>query len=260
MNEPHHDGRGGPQDADDIDVIAQWIREHPEVWADASTPTPASFVDGVVADIVSGSRMARVQANTRRRQRKLVAGGVLSALVVAGGAVGVAAIVRSGQPTQPSAGIACFDSVGDDADVIVVEPTDNPVAACSDLWATGRFAEPTDAADVVPALVACISESGVISVYPGDDRTCAQAGLVDAEPMLDPQNQAIVALQQRITDDVNLAPCATVDDVAAIVQRLVDESGLAGWEVEIRSDSVGASCAKAAIDVTTRVVQVVKFP
>lgn len=257
MNERQYDGR---DDSDDVDVVAHWIREHPEVWADAISPLSTDCVDAVVAEIVSGSRSARLQASAKRRQRKVVAGGALSALLVAGGAVGVAAIVRSGQPTQPSAGVACRDGVDVDANVIVIEPTEDPIGGCGELWATGRFDEPGGAQAVVPALVACVSESGVISVFPGDDTTCARLGLVDAEPELDATNQAIVALQERIAEDVNLAPCGAAEDVAVIAQRLVDESGLTGWVVETRPDSVGAPCAKAAVDATTRVVQIVKFP
>ncbi len=257
MNEGQHDGRDEP---DDVDVVAQWIRAHPEVWVDASSPLTTDFVDAVVADIVSGSRAARLRASIELRRRKLAAGGALSVLLVAGGAVGVAAIVRSGQPTQPSAGIACRDGVGVDADVIVIEPTKDPIGQCGELWATGRFAQPGGAKPVVPALIACVSESGVISVFPGVDTTCALLGLVDAEAGLDTQNRAIVELQERIAETINLKACGTAENVAAIAQRLVDESGLAGWIVEIRPDSVSAPCAKAAVDATARAVQIVKFP
>ena len=242
------------------DVIAEWIREHPEVWADASAPLQPEFVDGVVADIVSGARMARLQRGETRRRRKLVATGVLSTLIVAGGAVGVAAIVRSGQPTQPTAGVACRDDVGVEANVIVIEPTDDPVGGCGALWAAGRFDGASVAVGVVPPLVACISHAGVIEVYPGDVGTCAGLGLADADPVLSDANRLIVSLQDRVVDEINAQPCASARVVASIAQRLVAESGLAGWRVEIRPDSVSALCAKAAVDATTQVVQVVKFP
>ncbi|HEY6615276.1 MAG TPA: hypothetical protein VIZ32_12185 [Vicinamibacterales bacterium] len=253
MSTPHDNG-------DDDDVIAEWILEHPEVWADASAPLPSAFVDGVVADIVSGARTARLQRRETRRRRKLVATGVLSTLIVAGGAVGVAALVRSGQPTQPTAGVACRDGAGVDADVIVIEPTDDPVGGCGALWAAGRFDGASVAVGAAPSLVACISDAGVIEVYPGEVGTCSGLGLADAELVLDDENQLIVSLQDRVVDEINAQPCASARVVESIAQRLVTESELAGWRVEIRPDSVSAPCAKAAIDATTQVVQVVKFP
>lgn len=180
--------------------------------------------------------------------------------MVAGGAVGVAAIVRSGQPTQPTAGVACRETPGVDADVIVIEPTDDPIGGCEALWAAGRFDETPLAAGGVPLLVACISDAGVIEVFPGEAGTCASLGLADADPVLDDENRLIVSLQDRVVDEINAQPCASARVVASIAQRLVAESGLAGWRVEIRPDSVSALCAKAAVDATTQVVQVVKFP
>lgn len=246
-------------DAYDDDVIATWIRAHPEVWAEASEPMSSAFVDEVVGDIMSGARLARLQQRAARRRRKFVASGVLSTLVLAGGTVGVVALVRSGQPTQPAAGVACRGA-GVDADVIVIEPTDDPVGGCGALWAAGRFDEAPLASDGVPPLVACISDVGVIEVYPGDAGTCESLGFADADPVLDDENQAIVALQERIVEEINAQPCASTPTVESIAQRLVSESGLAGWRVEIRSDSISAPCAKAVVDATTSIVQIVKFP
>lgn len=248
-----------PDEVTDDDVIAEWIREHPEVWAEASDPMSPAFVEGVIVDIVSGARMARLNERETRRHRNLVAGFV-AALVVAGGAVGVAALVRSGQPTQPTAGVACREAPGVDADVIVIEPTDDPVGGCEAVWAAGRFSETPLSGGEAPALMACISDAGVIEVYPGDAETCTRLGLSNADPALDVENQAIVALQERLANEINLQPCVTAEDAAAIGLRIVEESGLAGWTVEIRTDSAGASCAKAAVDTTRQVVEVVKFP
>lgn len=246
-------------DVYDDDFLAVWIRQHPEVWDEASEPISSEFIDRMVADIVSGARLERLQQRETRRRLKLVAFGVLSTLLVAGGAVGVAALVRSGQPTQPAAGVACRGA-GVDADVVVIEPTDDPVGACGALWAAGRFDEAPLAGDGVPPLVACISDAGVIEVRPGDAGTCAGLGFADADPVLDDENQAIVSLQDRVVEEVNAQPCASALVVESIAQRLVAESGLAGWRVEIRSDSISAQCVKAVVDSTTSVVLIVKFP
>lgn len=243
----------------DDDVIAGWIREHPEVWGEASDPMSPAFVEGVIVDIVSGARMARLDGRETRRHRKLVAGFVAT-LIVAGGAVGVAALVRSGQPTQPTAGVACLEAPGVDADVIVIEPTDDPVAGCEAVWSAGRFDRTPLPGGEVPPLVACISDAGVIEVYPGDAETCTGLGLTNADSGLDAENQAIVALQERVVNDINARPCASAQAVEELAQRIVDESPISGWRVEVRPDSIDATCAKAAVIIPTQVVQVVKFP
>ncbi len=235
----------------DADPISTWILQHPETWDDAMTPLDERQIDAIVD---------RITVRATRRRRKVFATAVLSTLVVAGGAVGVAALVRSGQPTQPTAGIACREAPGVDADVIVIEPTDDPVGGCEAVWAAGRFDEARLADGEVPLLVACVSDAGVIEVYPGDAETCTGLGLADAGPALDEENQAIVALQERLVNEINLQPCVMAEDAASIGLRIVEESGLAGWTVEIRTDSTGAPCAKAAVDTTRRVVEVVKFP
>lgn len=236
----------------DADPISMWILRHPETWDDAVTPLDDGQIDAIVD---------RVTVRVTRRRRKFVATAVLSTLVVAGGAVGVAALVRSGQATQPTAGVACREAPGVDADVIVIEPTDDPVGGCEALWAAGRFDEtPLAPAGNVPVLVTCISDAGVIVVFPGSAGTCASVGFADADPALDEENQAIVALQDRIVDEINARPCASAQAVEAIAQRIVDESLVTGWKVEVRPDSIDAPCAKAAVIASTQVVQVVKFP
>jgi len=235
----------------DADPISTWILQHPETWDDAMTPLDERQIDAIVD---------RVTVRATPRRRKFVATAVLSTLVVAGGAVGVAALVRSGQPTQPIAGVACREAPGVDAVVIVIEPTDDPVGGCRPLWAAGRFDENAEEVGVVPPLVACISDGGVIEVYPGDVGMCASLGFADADPALDDENRAIVAFQERIVEEINAQPCASAAAVESIAQRIVDESLVPGWKVEIRADSLDAPCAKAAVVATAQVVQVVKFP
>lgn len=235
----------------DEDPISTWILQHPETWDDAMSPLDERQVDAIVD---------RITVRATRRRRKVVATAVLSTLVFAGGAVGVAALVRSGQPTQPTAGVACREAPGVDADVIVIEPTDDPVEGCRSLWAAGRFDEAAGGVGVVPPLVACISDAGVIEVYPGDAETCTGLGLANADSGLDVENQAIVALQERLVNDINARPCASAQAVEEIARRIVDESLISGWKVEVRPDSIDATCAKAAVVATAQVVQVVKFP
>lgn len=242
------------------DEVSSWIRQHPDVWADAVDAPSASEIDELVGQVVSGARDRRRAEEAGRRRRQFVATGALTIIVVTGSAVGVAALIGSGQPSRPSEGIACRSAADTRADAIVVEAGSDPLARCRTLWTDGKLTEPGQALGEIPSLVACLGASGVIEVYPGDSSVCAQLGLIVADAVLTPENQAMLALQGRIVDEVNDQPCFAAIKVAAIAQLIVDESNLEGWTVSVRPDSEDASCAKAAVDVPTRTISIVKFP
>ncbi len=242
------------------DEVSSWIREHPEVWADALESPSTAEIDELVGQVVSGARDRRRADETGRRRRRLVATVALTIIVVTGGAVGVAALIRSGQPSRPSEGIACRSAADPRADAIVVEAGSDPVGRCRTLWTDGELTQPGQAVGEVPPLVACVGASGVIEVYPGGSSMCGQLGLVVADPSLTPENQAMVALQDRIVELINDQPCVAATKAAAIAQEIVNESELNGWTVSVRPDSENASCAKAALDVPTKTISVVKFP
>lgn len=249
-----------PGNEGDRYTVAQWIEDLPELWGEGANPLSPAFVDEVVADIVSGSRIARHRQRDSRRRRRVLATGLLATMVVAGGAVGVAALVRLGQPTQPGAGIACRAGSGADADVIVMEPTNDALGGCRELWREGRFGETVGSIDGIPALVACISTTGVVEVYPGSTETCRSLGLIDADPTLDPPNLTLVALQDRVAEKINGGPCISAGEANALARRIIDEMTMVDWSVETRRDSVAAACAKATVDVTSRIIQIIKFP
>jgi hypothetical protein len=179
--------------------------------------------------------------------------------LVTGGAVGVAALLRSGQPSRANEGIACRASADVRADAIVIDFQQDAVAGCAALWSQGRFAAP-GAQPEIPELTACIAAPGDIEVFPGDQSVCERLGLTAADSTLDPENAAIVALNDRLVSEVNLADCAPTSHVQDAVTRIVAESGLKGWTVTIRPDSNTASCAKVAIDAPSRTITIVKFP
>lgn len=239
------------------DELAAWIRDHPSVWAAA----PASEVDEadierLVHKIASGQREAnRVESMTRRRRRTAV-GGVLSVVLIAGGAVGVAAIVRS-QPSEPAAGIVCRAAAEPDADAFVIAAGADPIVGCTEVWETGSLVSGTRTA---PPLTACISLPGAIEVYPGDTEVCASLGFPLADPTLSLDNQAVIALNDRLVDEINLAECATADQVFESAQQILDDSALDGWSVTIRADAADAACAKAAVDPSARLITITKYP
>lgn len=243
----------------DVDPISSWIFQHPEVWDDAVTPLDDDRIDALV-DRVIGRAQAQQRRYGGQRRRKVIAVGAVTGMLVVAGAVGAAALLR-GQPSQPIAGIACQDGIGDDAVVVAIDPTDDPIGGCEAAWRAGRFNEDRDQPTEPPKFIACIGSGGAVQVHPLDFGTCEELGLAAADPALDDDNRSVVELNDRIVAEVNSSmPCLSATDAGAIAERVLDDSGLRGWRVEIRTDSAVASCAKAAVVFDRKVIEVIKFP
>jgi hypothetical protein len=243
-----------PNEIDDL--VDAWIRDHPEIW-DAAYPKPTGAdIDGDVDRVVARARSIADAPNARRRRRRSIGAVVVGTFVIVGGSVGVAALLRSGQPSQPAQGISCRASEDTRADAIVIPPSVDPIAACAEQWAAGSLG-PTQE---VPPLTVCIATTGVVEVYPGDTQVCGRLGLATADPELTPDNLAVLSLNDLLVEEVNLADCAPAVDVQLAAQRIVDDLGLDGWTVKIRDDSQDADCAKVALDQPTKTITVIKFP
>lgn len=236
-----------------------FILGHPEVWGDASAPIAAERIDAVVADIVSGRRVLRVPP-ARTRRRRLFTGGAIGLVVLAGGVAGVTAVLRLAQPSRPEQPAGCYESIEPGASVAALPLGVDPIIACRDAWISGPFSASTTGESGAPSLVACISELGAVSVYPGDESTCGVLGLVAADPVPDDYTAAVSRLQRRVVDEINLPPCTTAAATAERARTILAESDLSGWTVEIRLDSLDASCAKGVVIAEQRVLRILRFP
>lgn len=239
--------------------VAEWIRQHPEVWdvSDEARLTD-DRIERIVDSVVAETRSAGVRRRGSRR-RRLVIGGTCALAAVAGGAVGVAALIRSDQPTNPEAGTLCLARPQLETDAIVIPAGEDPITGCRRLWEAGRFKN-TDVVGI-PTLTACIGPTGgAFWVFPGEESVCADLGLVIADPVLSPENIQIVALQDALATEVNLRePCLSGPQATEAAQRLVADSGLADWQVVVDPDAEFAPCVKAGLDGATRTVTIHSF-
>ena len=238
------------------DLVDVWIHDRPDAWAAAFPEPTEAELDADVDRVVVRARSLADALNPRRRRRRSIGAVVVGTIVIVGGSVGVAALIRSGQPIQPAQGIACRAAEDPRSDAIVIPANADPIAACAEQWANGTLGPTSD----VPPLTVCIAVTGVVEVYPGDSEVCGRIGLVNADAELTPDNLAVLALNDRLVNEVNAAACAAAVDVLASAKRIVDESGLDGWTIAIRGDSRDADCAKVALDQPTKTITVIKFP
>jgi len=240
--------------------LSVWIRRHPEVWhyaeLQSSDAADDGNVDAIIESVIAGGK-PRVLRPGRRRRR--IVGGACVVAVIVGGAVGAAALIRSGQPSAPEAGVVCRAEARVDASAIVLEPGQDPIEGCRALWADGRF-ESSVHSDDVPDLASCVDPHGPINVFPGPETVCQELGMQPADADLTPANEAVVALQDRLAQEINLAECRPVSDVAAAATGFVSEAGLEGWQVVVTAGDEAGLCGKAAVESTTQTVSIFNQP
>ena len=224
--------------------LGAWIRSHPEVWPRGDvTPMTDERMDELVDGILARESRDEV-ARRRRRRRRAAAAGVGVAILVTSGVA--AAVVRGGQPSSPDQGSLCRMEVDLMASAILLPPGVDPIDGCEQLWAEGEFVE-LGGPMGVPPLTACIGPNGVVEVFPGET-ACDELGLAVADAELSPENVAIVELNERLVQEINMVDCVPVEQTAATAQRMLDESPLEGWEVVILPEAQGSECGAAGID------------
>ncbi len=235
--------------------LARWLRQTLFFDVDDEGSRDDAAAQRLLAEVYRRSD-ARDQARRRRRRRLL--GGAIVAGVMVSGSAAAALLWRNGQPTRPDLSVLCHASADLSSDAIAISPGADPVQDCGRLWASGQLpvgGQP----DRVPPLVACVGPRGGIEVFPGPVDVCAQLGLEGADPTLSPDNAAIVALQERLVDEINLTDCRPVPEVVAAVEAALAESALAGWTVTVAPGAESAACGKVAVDTANRTVVVNEF-
>ena len=156
----------------------------------------------------------------------------------------------------PETGVLCRATARLDADAIGIAPGSDPIASCAQRWADGLLGDP---GQPVPPLTACVSNNGSIDVFPGDATVCETLGLIAADDELTPDNAAIVALQDRLVNEINGVDCQPVQAAAAAAQEILAQSGFDGWKVAIAADAQAGTCGKAGVDSAARTVTIIEF-
>lgn len=210
-----------------------------------STRPPAALLEAIRRRDAEERRRRRL---IRRRARW---GGIAGVALVATGGVAAASLFRE-QPRAPEGGVACRGTVNPTGGVVIAIGTVvDPIEGCRDVWESGRFG----LVDSIPPLTACIGLHGLIEVFPAEQGVCEELGLAVADSELSPENAAIVALQDRLVEEINALDCQPVPDVLVAAKRIVADAGFDDWNVII-SPGVpeDGPCGKVGVDSSTRTV------
>jgi hypothetical protein len=159
----------------------------------------------------------------RRRFRPWVITTIVTGAVVTTAAFAVLHQQRASNPVA----IVCHREANLQGDRTEVAPAADPVAACSVPWIDGTWSTSGP-----PRLAACVTGNGVATVFPGDSNVCAQLGLAQLEPGGSDEQQAIVALQQRLAEAFS-ATCFHQDESLVQATAILNASHLVGWTVQL---------------------------
>ena len=236
------------------DALYEWLRATPDAWPLTETDAlPADQLDRMVTQIVSGSRVNDRTARGRRRRR--IVAGTIGLFVVSGGAVAATNLIRDGQPRRPEAGITCYAEPQLGVSAVVIAGGQDPIDGCRQQWATGAFADTSDASSV-PDLVACVDPDGPIDVFPGDVTTCDRLHLQSADLVLDAESGAVVELQDGLSN-YYLEGCHSPAETETFAEQKVDSLHLAGWQVVVVEDASEMPCAATAVDSQAKTVTII---
>ncbi len=237
---------------DPLDHLATWLSHHHDDARDAhGAPLDDAMSDEEMAALTEQviQRGHAARGLRRRRKRRIIAAVAAAATLAVGGAVAALVLTRD-QPTNPQAGITCRPSATNDPTGIVIGPASDPVGACRRLWDQGRF-EAFGISDQPEALVACISPTGTIDVYPGDPETCQRLSLTPASPQPSPGVDTLLELQERLIADINQIDCLNSTQAAHQARQILDDLDLDDWDITVTPDATNAPCVKAGFEAET---------
>jgi hypothetical protein len=159
----------------------------------------------------------------RRRPPVWVIGGAVVAVTVS---LAAFVFLRRESPSNPLQ-LVCYPTAEEQPRAQFAMPmTDDPVGACAELWTKGPIA--TD--ERPPELTACILETGIIAVIPGDSQVCARLGLANWVGDFTPSETDLLEFQDALVARF-LDRCVTDDDVESEVRALMAEYGVASWRL-----------------------------
>lgn len=175
--------------------------------------------------------------------------------------LGAAAWVVFGPVTDP-VGTACYAAASLDADRVAAPSGAADVTVCVPFWVDGLLVNPeVGPAGSVPPLVACLSDSGGLAVFPRTEpNVCGRLGLASPDPGSLPDAEAVRALGDRLAAHFLEAGCQPLDAAAVDVRRILDEAGFADWTVEPGTPTPDRPCASFSLDSATETIHLVPMP
>ena len=171
--------------------------------------------------------MHEVTRSRRSMRRRLVVALAALGVVLTASGFGAYALTRD-EPTHFDS-IGCFEKadLGANAAIVGVDGR-SPTEICAEVWATGGFGP----GRAVPALQACVLETGAVGVFPGSGaEVCNRLGIAALGPGYEAKAARFAALRDDIV--AGLQRCVGEEGARAVVRGELNAHGFAGWRFEL---------------------------
>lgn len=210
------------------------------------------------ADSIEGQRVLAAalsqETSPQRRKRWLR---IVAVAVVSFGLI--AAVTIRYLPVEQTYELGCFESVDLEANRLVSNVDGQPGPEdCAEWWLNGELTSRQVPSGEVPPLLACVTEAGVMWVFPSDDpTTCEQLGLAVPESV--PASSPDSVIRAALGDRYSWEACVPPAEAAAEIGQLLVELGFPDWSVGYDEAAEG-ECTTLAFDPLGKVVSVVPVP
>ena len=153
--------------------------------------------------------------------------------------------------------VVCYAATSLDGDRVGVAASSTPsVEVCVEPWADGQLTNPDVEPGEVPPLTACVTDDGILAVFPTDDRTTCQSLSLRVPDPNQPTDRLAdtAAARDAIVAYIAGETCASIDDAEVQVRTILDGHGLTDWTIESQPPRVDRPCVSIAFDVDTQTV------
>ena len=201
-----------------------------------------------------------VQPTRRRVSSRAIAIAIAVAVLALGTVAATWILTRD--VTNPT-GVGCFDRVATNGDIAVAGMAgDLSPDLCAEFWKDGTLVnESIVPAGQVPPLTGCVTEAGVLWVFPSDDSAvCEQLGLSTPAPNIGVGNNDIRSLGDTLVDDIAWDSCVPIDEAKEQVRAILDERGFTDWVIKTGPLRPGSICASLAVDAPLKTIRLVPIP
>jgi hypothetical protein len=202
----------------------------------------------LLAEILAGTTPT-VRGRSRSRW---IASGTALVIVAAAAAYAFARSEHAHDPTT----VTCFSNAARDPDSqFALGPQDDPLAACRQLWETGQLGTGD-----VPPLTACVTDTGIVAIVPGDLRVCTELGYAQWNGKVDPEAQALLSFRDEL-DRTFGRTCYPPAAAARIVTDHLSQHHLEGWTVsEASGFNEHMPCTVGMVDLPSKTITLVARP
>jgi hypothetical protein len=208
-----------PTQPSELEIIELIEQANPV--AELAPPLSGQALDARVA-VIAAAISETPRKRRFRRRRVLIGTGAVVAIFGGGGAI-TWAVTRHSPAVSPTS-IVCYDSPAQSIGVGAQATGESPVDICARVWQQGGLGT---GGDVVPNLVACVGSGGAAAVYASEDADlCQHLGLAVLDPVIPPDQLAIIDFTNDITDQIVTMGCIDQPTLIALIDEQLRDKGL----------------------------------